>query len=159
MTEIPCIVFLPAESKARSELLEGFFGSKVNVKILSLFFSEDCFGVKEKVYQQDIIAALPYSNKTVIQHISELSRIGVLNEGMEKVRGWKKYLFVPEKMHWLVLLLQDPKDTSKGNEPFRRAMKEFTMDFLKRVRELIDDGVLDESEVNSALSLKSPKKN
>ena len=82
MEHIPCIVFLPKKTEERINLLQSLFGSEVKIQILKKFCDKE--GVKEKIYQKNLIKSLDYSNKTIIHHIKELVRLEVLKEGMEK---------------------------------------------------------------------------
>lgn len=143
MTQIPCIVFLPSDREKRIVLLESVFGSKVKVEILKSFCAES--GIRERVFQQDLIGAMPYSNKTIITHIGELVRFGILDEGMEKRKGWQKYLTVRKNMDWLVFLLQNPEGMSDAR--FKEGVRELTFEYLKRVKELIKEGKLTKEEV------------
>ena len=143
MNEIPCIVFLPSDREKRITLLESVFGSVTKVEILKSFCAEG--SVIERVFQQDLIEALPYSNKTIITHIGELVGLGILDEGMEKRKGWQKYLTVRKNMNWLVFLLQNPEGMSDAR--FKEGVRELTFEYLKRVKELIKEGNLTKEEV------------
>ncbi len=143
MSEIPCIVFLPEDREKRITLLQKIFGSKIKLEILGRFCVES--GVGKKVYQQDLIESMPYSNKTIIVHIGELVSLGVLAEGMEKRKNWRKYLEVEKNMEWLVLLLHDPKRIN--DEKLKDSIKEFASLYLKHLRSLIEKYGLDEKEI------------
>jgi predicted transcriptional regulator len=149
MTQIPCIVVLPSDREKRITMLESVFGSKVKVEILKSFCAET--GVRERVFQQDLIEALPYSNKTIITHITELTKLGILDEGMEKRKGWQKYLSVKKNMEWIVFLLQNPEGMSDAR--FKEGVRELTFEYLKRVRELIKEGKLTKEEVRTTLGI------
>ena len=143
MSEIPCVVFLPEDREKRIMLLQKIFGSQIKLEILERFCVES--GVEKRLYQQDLIESLPYSNKTIIAHIQELVSLGVLSEGMEKRKKWRKYLEVERNMEWLVLLLHDPKRMK--DEKLRDSIKEFASLYLKHLRSLIERYGLDEREI------------
>jgi hypothetical protein len=145
--QIPCVVFLPQNHEDRIRLLEDVFGSEVKVAILKKFKLD---AKEPKVFQQDLMKELPFSNKTIILHIGELVNLNVLNEGMEKKKNWQKYLTINPKMEWLILLFQDPQMLTK--EKFRESITDFTLKYLKRVRELIDKGKLDKEKVFEVLA-------
>jgi hypothetical protein len=145
--QIPCVVFLPQNHEDRIRLLEDVFGSEVKVAILKKFKLD---AKEPKVFQQDLMKELPFSNKTIILHIGELVNLNVLNEGMEKKKNWQKYLTINPKMEWLILLFQDPQMLTE--EKFRESITDFTLKYLKRVRELIDKGKLDKEKVFEVLA-------
>ena len=107
MSEIPCIVFLPEDRERRIMLLQRVFGSKIKLEILKRFCVES--GVEKRIYQQDLIKSMPYSNKTIIAHIQELVSLGIFTEGMEKRKNWRKYLEVKKNMKWIVLFFMIPR--------------------------------------------------
>ncbi len=143
MSEIPCIVFLPEDREKRITLLQRIFGSKIKLEILGRFCVET--GVEKRVYQQDLIEFMSYSNKTIIAHIKELVDLGILREGMEKGKNWRKYLEVEKNMEWLVLLLHDPKRIN--DEKLKDSIKEFASLYLKHMKSLIEKYGLDEKEI------------
>jgi len=151
MSEIPCVVFLPEDREKRIMLLQKIFGSKIKLEILERFCVES--GVEKRLYQQDLIESLPYSNKTIIAHIQELVSLGVLSEGMEKRKKWRKYLEVERNMEWLVLLLHDPKRMK--DEKLRDSIKEFASLYLKHLRSLIERYGLDEREIMGHSKIKA----
>ncbi|OYT41369.1 MAG: hypothetical protein B6U86_02475 [Candidatus Altiarchaeales archaeon ex4484_43] len=151
MSEIPCVVFLPEDREKRIMLLQKIFGSKIKLEILERFCVES--GVEKRLYQQDLIESLPYSNKTIIAHIQELVSLGVLSEGMEKRKKWRKYLEVERNMEWLVLLLHDPKRMK--DEKLRDSIKEFASLYLKHLRSLIERYGLDEREMMGHSKIKT----
>ncbi|MHC1598864.1 MAG: hypothetical protein ACXQS3_01815 [Candidatus Methanofastidiosia archaeon] len=106
----PYILFLPTNREQLVAMLNGVFGSEVKITILKhIPACEDA-----RIYQKDLVEALPYSNKTVLKNLKELCRYKVLHEGMEKQTGkkdvWVKYYTVDDKMAWLILLFKDPSE-------------------------------------------------
>jgi hypothetical protein len=128
---LPYVVFLPSDRDAQLQMLSTVFGSKVNMHILTAFCGKD------KVYQKTLINTLPYSNKTVINHLKELVSLTVLKEGMEKQEGknvWLKYFEIEPSRRWLVFLIYDPETISP------RMMKEIIVEvayyYFKKIGEL-----------------------
>jgi hypothetical protein len=80
----PYVVFLPAEEKDR--ILSAIFGSKASLDILRFFLK---VGISNKVYQKDLVRRLHYSNKTVIENLKVLTRLGHNNSRSGKQRVWK----------------------------------------------------------------------
>ena len=148
MPKIPCIVFLPEDREKRIMLLQRIFGSKIKLEILKRFCVES--GVEKRLYQQDLIKSMPYSNKTIIAHIQELVSLGVFTEGMEKRKNWRKYLEVKKNMKWIVLLLHDPKRMK--DEKLRDSIREFASLYLKHLRSLMERYGLDERDIREILT-------
>ena len=75
----PYVVFLPTEEK--DKILSAIFGSKAGVDVLRFSLKQ---GISKNIYQKDLVKKLNYSNKTIIENLKTLTKLGVLNEGMEK---------------------------------------------------------------------------
>ena len=125
----PYVVFLPAQQKNR--ILRGIFGSKTAVEILRFFVSE---GVSGKIYQKDLVRKLTYSNKTILGNLKSLTKLGILDEDMEKIeRGgrtlWVKAYRLSDVGKWFALLIAEEKDLSDKEKAvilqsiFRRYVK------------------------------------
>jgi hypothetical protein len=114
MSEIyPYVVFLPAKQK--DKMLSAIFGSKAAVDILRFSIKQ---GISNKIYQKNLIEKLPYSNKTVIEHLKTLTRLGVLEEEMEKAERLKRIIWVKSYRlsdlgKWFALLLAEEKALSE----------------------------------------------
>ncbi|MEM3696891.1 MAG: hypothetical protein QXQ94_05220 [Candidatus Bathyarchaeia archaeon] len=114
MSEIyPYVVFLPAKQKDR--MLSAIFGSKAAVDILRFSIRQ---GISNKIYQKELIETLSYSNKTIIEHLKTLTKLGVLEEEMEKTEKQKRTLWVKSYRlsnlgKWFALLLAEEKDLSE----------------------------------------------
>ena len=114
MSEIyPYVVFLPAKQK--DKMLSAIFGSKAAVDILRYSIKQ---GISNKIYQKDLIEKLSYSNKTIIEHLKTLTKLGVLEEKMEKTEKQKRTLWVKSYRlsdlgKWFALLLAEEKDLSE----------------------------------------------
>ncbi len=109
----PYVVFLPSEEK--NKILSAIFGSKAAVDILKFSLQQ---GISKKIYQQDLCRKLNYSNKTVIQNLKSLTKLGVLNEDMEKNERegrtiWVKAYQLRDAGKWFALLLAEEKQLTK----------------------------------------------
>jgi predicted ArsR family transcriptional regulator len=112
----PYVIFLPIRRKQK--VLRAIFGSNVPMDIL--MFSIDQ-GICQKIYQKNLIESLKYSNKTVIEHLKELTSSGILDEDMEKAESdgrtvWVKYYMLSDLGKWLALLLKSEKAMSRDEK-------------------------------------------
>jgi predicted ArsR family transcriptional regulator len=106
-------VFLPSEQKTR--ILSAIFGSKASVDVLKFSLNQ---GISAKIYQKDMVKRLSYSNKTVIENLKSLTKMGVLKEEMEKDEKngrtvWVKSYQLSDSGKWFALLLAEDKDLSR----------------------------------------------
>ncbi len=106
----PYVLFLPAQHKNKA--LAAVFGSQTTVDILKFALNQ---GITEKIYQQQLITVLPYSNKTIIRSLQSLTEISVLDEAMEKKSieqrtFWVKTYCLTQIGQWFALLLADEND-------------------------------------------------
>ena len=109
----PYVVFLPSEQKGK--ILSAIFGSKATVDVLKFSLSQ---GISNKIYQKDLIRKLTYSNKTIIENLKSLTKLGVLREDMEKIEKqgrivWVKAYQLSDAGKWFALLLAEEKDLSE----------------------------------------------
>ena len=74
----PYVLPLPIDEGEQSKILFSLFKSKASIDIMKYM------RVEGATYQRDMIKKLPYSNKTIIQHLETLVSANVLTEGMEK---------------------------------------------------------------------------
>lgn len=130
---LPYIIFLPSDRDAQLRMLSAVFGSEVNLDILTAFCGNP------KVYQKELIETLPYSNKTVINHLKQLVSLTVLKEGMEKQEGenknvWLKYFEVEPSRRWLIFLIYDPESISA--EMMQEIIVEVAYLYFKKIGEL-----------------------
>jgi predicted transcriptional regulator len=108
----PYVIFLPTRRKQK--VLQAIFGSNVPIDILRFSIKQ---GISKKIYQKDLIESLEYSNKTVIEHLKELTSSGILEEDMEKIESdgrtvWVKYYVLSDLGRWVALLLTSEKALS-----------------------------------------------
>jgi predicted transcriptional regulator len=112
----PYVVFLPSEQK--NKILSAIFGSQAAVDILKFSLSQ---GVSNKIYQKELVKKLDYSNKTVIENLKSLTRLGILNETMEKDEKGKRIVWVKayqlsDSGRWFALLLAEKRDLSDSEK-------------------------------------------
>ncbi|HEX9863025.1 MAG TPA: winged helix DNA-binding protein [Candidatus Bathyarchaeia archaeon] len=109
----PYVVFLPSEEK--NKILSAIFGSKAAVDILKFSLKQ---GISKNIYQQDLCKKLNYSNKTIIENLKSLTKLGVLNEDMEKNERegriiWVKAYQLTDAGKWFALLLAEEKELTE----------------------------------------------
>jgi len=109
----PYVVFLPSEEK--NKILSAIFGSKAAVDILKFSLKQ---GISKNIYQKDVCRKLNYSNKTIIQNLKSLTKLGVLNEDMEKNERegriiWVKAYQLTDAGKWFALLLAEEKELTE----------------------------------------------
>lgn len=105
MSELwPWIVPLPAKTDEQYRVLTSIFSSEVAVKIIK------CIKLYDRTYQREIIESTGFSKKAVLNVLSKLVKLNILNEGTERVeRNGRKYWvkwYTPTFLgKWLILLL------------------------------------------------------
>lgn len=112
----PYVVFLPSEHKVR--ILSAIFGSKAAVDILRFSLTQ---GISKKIFQNELVKRLSYSNKTLIENLKSLTKLKILEEHMEKAEKngrivWVKTYRLSEAGRWFALLLAEEKDLSEGEK-------------------------------------------
>ena len=109
----PYVVFLPTEEK--DKILSAIFGSKAAVDLLRFSLKQ---GISKNIYQRDLVKKLNYSNKTIIENLKSLTKLGILNEDMEKNDRegriiWIKAYQLTDAGKWFALLLAEEKELSE----------------------------------------------
>jgi predicted transcriptional regulator len=130
----PYVVFLPSEQK--SKILGAIFGSKAAVDILKFSLSQ---GISNKIYQKDLVEKLTYSNKTIIENLKSLTKLGVLKEDMEKSEKtgrivWVKAYQLSDVGKWFALLLAEEKDLSQQEKA--EILQNLFRTYIKWVKDL-----------------------
>jgi predicted transcriptional regulator len=130
----PYVVFLPSEQKTK--ILGAIFGSKAAVDILKFSLSQ---GISSKIYQKDLVEKLDYSNKTIIQNLKSLTKLGVLKEDMEKNKKagrivWVKAYQLSDVGKWFALLIAEEKDLSQ--EEKAEILQNLFRAYIKWVKDL-----------------------
>ncbi len=137
----PYIMFLPAKEKF--DILKTIFGSEVPLKILEFSISK---GVSAKIFQKELIRKLPYSNKTVIEHLKTLVRFRILSEHMEKKQidnrvVWVKYYRLSEVGKWFAFLLAEEKLTREEKSQILRNIFRAYIRWVRKLSEKLDVSV------------------
>jgi len=109
----PYVVFLPSEEK--DKILSAIFGSKAAVDLLRFSLKQ---GISKNIYQRDLVKKLNYSNKTIIENLKSLTKLGILNEDMEKNDRegriiWVKAYQLTDAGKWFALLLAEEKELTE----------------------------------------------
>ena len=133
----PFVLFLPIDRK--NKILKAIFGSKSAVEILNYALLQ---GISNKIHQQHLIRNLSYSNKTVIENLKSLTKLGVLFENMEKVKRegrtlWVKTYQLSDVGKWFALLLAEDKDLSTKEK--REILQNIFTRYVKWVKNLSEN--------------------
>ena len=132
----PYVVFLPSEEK--NKILSAIFGSKAAVDVLKFSLQQ---GISKNIYQQDLCRKLNYSNKTIIQNLKSMTKLGVLNEDMEKNERegriiWVKAFQLTDAGKWFALLLAEEKQlTEKEKAEILQSLFRTYVKMVKRAAE------------------------
>src|SRR3972149_3681744 len=118
----PYVVFLPSEEK--DKILSAIFGSKAAVDLLRLSLKQ---GISKNIYQRDVVKKLNYSNKTIIENLKSLTKLGILNEDMEKNDRegriiWVKTYQLTDAGKWFALLLAEEKKKARKKIKKRKSL-------------------------------------
>mgnify|MGYP000203289018 CR=1 FL=1 len=129
----PYVVPFPLDAEARRTTWD-VLSSRVGMAILR------ALKLGEKNYQKDLLAKLPFSNKSVINYLRKMVSAGILREGIDKVRvrlgrvirvKW----YVPTEFgKWLILFLREPDEITP--EEAREAIRELLCSYISRVYEV-----------------------
>lgn len=108
----PYVVLLPSERK--DKVLGAIFGSRAAVDLLKFSLKQ---GISSKIFQKDLVKKLDFSNKTIIKNLKSLTKLGILNENMEKDKKkgrivWVKAYQLTDIGKWFALLLAKEKELS-----------------------------------------------
>jgi len=139
----PYVVFLPTEQK--NKILSAIFGSKAAVDILKFSLSQ---GISNEIYQKDLVKKLAYSNKTIIENLKSLTKIGVLTENMEKIEKerratWVKAYQLSDIGRWFALLLAEERDLSEKEKA--EILQNIFRKYVKWVKDLSEKLHVDKS--------------
>jgi len=133
----PYVVFLPAEQK--DKVLSAIFGSKAGVDVLRFSLKQ---GIVKNIYQKDLVKSLNYSNKTIIENLKALTKLGVLNECMEKNEKegrtiWVKTYQLTNLGRWFALLLAEEKELSEREKA--EILQSLFRTYVKLVKDLAEE--------------------
>lgn len=137
MDSYPYVVFLPTQQKNR--ILSAIFGSKTAVSILKFSLDQ---GVSNKLYQRELVKKLNYSNKTIIENLKLLTKLGILNESMEKTEElrratWIKVYQLSDVGMWFALLLTEEEDLSQAEKA--EVLQKIFRKYIEWVKKLSKD--------------------
>ena len=130
----PYVLFLPTEKKDR--ILSAIFGSKAGVDVLKFSLKQ---GISKNIYQKDLVKKLNYSNKTIIENLKALTKLGVLTERMEKndKEGriiWVKTYQLTDLGRWFALLLAEEKELTEKEKA--EILQSLFRSYVKLVKDL-----------------------
>lgn len=133
----PYVVFLPTEKK--DKILSAIFGSKAGVDLLRFSLKQ---GIAKNIYQKDLVKRLNYSNKTIIENLKALTKLGVLSEGMEKNEKegriiWIKAYLLTNLGKWFALLLAEEKELSEKEKA--EILQSLFRTYVKLVKDLAEE--------------------
>lgn len=133
----PYVVFLPTEKKDR--ILSAIFGSKAGVDVLRFSLKQ---GISKNIYQKDLVKRLNYSNKTIIENLKALTKLGVLTESMEKSDRegriiWVKAYQLTDLGRWFALLLAEEKELSEKEKS--EILQSLFRTYVKLVKDLAEE--------------------
>ena len=129
----PYVVPFPLDLEARRAVW-SILSSHVGMAILR------SLRLGRKNYQKDLLAELPFSNKSVITYLKKMVKAGILREGEDRVRVRLgrvirvKWYVLTEFGKWLVLFLKDPEQVSR--EEAEEAIRELLRTYVSRVYEV-----------------------
>src|SRR4030043_1082532 len=133
----PYVVFLPSEEK--DKILSAIFGSKAAVDLLRFSLKQ---GISKNIYQKDLFKKLNYSNKTIIENLKSLTKLGVLNEDMEKNERegriiWIKAYQLTDAGKWFALLLAEEKELTEKEKA--EILQSLFRTYVKMVKDLSEE--------------------
>jgi len=133
----PYVVFLPVEQK--DKILSAIFGSKAGVDVLRFSLKQ---GIAKKIYQKDLVKSLNYSNKTIIENLKTLTKLGVLTECMEKNEKEKRIIWVKTYQltdlgRWFALLLAEEREVTEQEKT--EILQSLFRTYVKLVKNLADE--------------------
>lgn len=133
----PYVVFLPAEQK--DKILGAIFGSKAGVDVLRFSLKQ---GIAKKIYQKELVKTLNYSNKTIIENLKTLTKLGVLTECMEKTEKeeriiWVKAYQLTDLGKWFALLLAEEKEITEQEKS--EILQSLFRIYVKLVKDLAEE--------------------
>ncbi len=134
----PYVLFLPP-TENREKILSAIFGSKAGVDLLRFALKQ---GVSKNLYQKDLVKKLNYSNKTIIENLKALTKLGVLNESMEKNEKegritWIKTYQLTDLGKWFALLLAEEKELSEKEKA--EILESLFRTYVKQVKRLAEE--------------------
>lgn len=133
----PYVLFLPIEKK--DKILSAIFGSKAGVDVLRFSLKQ---GISKNIYQKDLVKKLNYSNKTIIENLKALTKLGVINESMEKNEKegriiWIKTYQLTNLGRWFALLLAEETEITETEKS--EILQSLFRTYVKQVKNLAEE--------------------
>ena len=146
----PYVVFLPTVEKDRT--LSAIFGSKAAVDLLRFSLKQ---GVSKNIYQKDLFKKLNFSNKTIIQNLKSLTKLGILNEDMEKNERegriiWVKTYQLTDAGKWFALLLAEEKELTEQEKA--EILQSLFRTYVKMAKGLAEEIGIDKKSLEDIFS-------
>ena len=122
------------------ELFHGMCrSSKAGVDVLRFSLKQ---GIAKNIYQKDLVKKLNYSNKTIIENLKALTKLGVLTECMEKNEKegrniWVKAYQLTILGKWFALLLAEEKELSEKEKA--EILQSLFRTYVKLVKDLAEE--------------------
>jgi len=146
----PYVVFLPSEKK--DKILSAIFGSKAGVDVLRFSLKQ---GIAFNLYQKDLVKQLNYSNKTIIENLKTLTKLGVLTECMEKTEKdgriiWVKAYQLTDLGKWFALLLAEEKELTEQEKS--EILQSLFRTYVKLVKDLANEIGIDKKKLQETFN-------
>jgi hypothetical protein len=123
----------------KDKILSAIFGSKAGVDVLRFSLKQ---GIAKNIYQKDLVKTLNYSNKTIIENLKTLTKLGVLTECMEKKEKenriiWVKAYQLTDLGKWFALLLAEESELTEQEQA--DILQSLFRTYVKLVKDLADE--------------------
>ena len=119
--------------------MSAIFGSKAGVDVLRFALKQ---GIAKNIYQKNLVSSLNYSNKTIIENLKSLTKLGVLTECMEKNEKEKRIIWVKTYQltdlgRWFALLLAEEKELTEQEKS--EILQSLFRTYMKLVKDLAEE--------------------
>jgi predicted transcriptional regulator len=123
----------------KDKILSAIFGSKAGVDVLRFSLKQ---GIAKNIYQKDLVKTLNYSNKTIIENLKTLTKLGVLTELMEKNEKdgrtiWIKAYQLTDLGKWFALLLAEEKELTEQEKS--EILQSLFRTYMNQVKDLAEE--------------------
>jgi predicted ArsR family transcriptional regulator len=123
----------------KDKILSAIFGSKAGVDVLRFSLKQ---GIAKNIYQKDLVKRLNYSNKTIIENLKTLTKLGVLTEHMEKNEKegrtiWIKAYQLTDLGKWFALLLAEEKELTPQEKS--EILQSLFRTYMNQVKDLAEE--------------------
>ena len=119
--------------------MSAIFGSKAGVDVLRFALKQ---GIAKNIYQKNLVSSLNYSNKTIIENLKSLTKLGVLTECMEKNEKEKRIIWVKTYQltdlgRWFALLLAEEKELTEQEKS--EILQSLFRTYMNQVKDLAEE--------------------